>query len=301
MAKFIELIEDLKKDKNAVIMAHYSQKDPIKDIADFIGDSLFLSTKAAEIKTEIVVSCGSNYAAENIKIFAPNKIVLQPDVFSVCKMIQKFELEELKELKEINPEAAVVADFKSSAEMKALSDICCTDANAVELVDKMFEDEVIFLPDKNLGEYINKKSRKKIITVDSYCPAHNSIKIKDIRRLKNIFPDILTAVHPGCRPGVIENADFVDDYRGILEYVNKSALKKFAVGAERVLLYQLKKENPDKRFFLLNHKQICRSMKRNNLNKIANALKYMETIIEIDDDVRLKARNSIKKMEYYSI
>ncbi|MFW5891198.1 MAG: quinolinate synthase NadA [bacterium] len=299
MQNTLKFIEDIKKEKKAVIVAHYTQSDQIKDIADYIGDSLFLAYKLTESEAKVVVSCGPNYLAENIKILFPKKIVLQSDVFSICEMIKKVDLDNLKKIIIDNPEAAVVSNIKSTAEMKAMSDICCTDTNALEIVNKLFEEKVIFFPDKNLGDYIRKRTNKNIITLDSCCPVNNAAQIKDIERLKNIYPDIIVGAHPGCKEEIVKNADFIDDFTGPIEYINKSKTKKFGIAAESGLLYKLKKENPNKKFYLLNHHLICKVMKRNNLTNVIDSLENMETAIEIDEEIRLKAENNIEKMKYY--
>jgi quinolinate synthase len=296
MLNLKEEIEKLKKERNAVIVAHNYQPDSVQAIADYIGDSFGLSKKAAELKEEVIVFCGVKFMAESAKIVSPEKTVLIPEIDAGCPMADMAELENLKKFKEKHPEAAVVSYVNSSAAVKSESDICCTSSNAVKIVNSLPHAEIIFLPDKNLGDYVSKRTDKKIIFWEGFCPTHNRVLLEDVKTVRERYPEAPILAHPECRPEVLKEADFIGSTAGILDYAAKSSAERLIIGTEKGLLYRLKDENPDKEFHLLSSELICRNMKKTNLRKVADSLKNMETKIEIGEKTRIKAEKALQSM-----
>ena len=251
MSKLQKKLNKLKKEKNAVILAHNYQPAEVQKAADYVGDSFGLSQKAAELKAEVIVFCGVTFMAESAKILSPDKTVLIPEKFAGCPMADMADLESLNKLKEKYPEAAVVCYVNSSAEIKAESDICCTSSNAVEIVNSIEADRVIFLPDQNLANFVEQKTEKEIIKWDGYCPIHHQVQKKDIKRMKKSYPEAVIAVHPECKSEVIAAADFVGSTAAILEYAKNTEAQKIIIGTELGLLHRLKEENKEKDFYLL--------------------------------------------------
>lgn len=296
MNNLIRKIEKLKKEKNAVIVAHNYQPDAVQEIADYVGDSFGLSKKAAELDEEVIVFCGVKFMAESAKTVAPDKTVLIPEINAGCPMADMADLESLRDFKAEHPDAAVVSYVNSSAAVKSESDICCTSSNAVRVVESLEEQKVIFLPDKNLANYVSKNTDKEIIFWEGFCPTHNRVSSDDIANIKEKYPDAPLLVHPECRPEIVEKADFIGSTAGILQYASESEADKLIIGTEKGLFYRLKADNPEKEFYLLSPKLICRNMKKTNLQKIADSLENMETVIELDEELRLKAEAALNKM-----
>lgn len=292
----VKEIEKLKKERNAVIVAHNYQPDSVQVIADYIGDSFGLSKKAAELKEEVIVFCGVKFMAESAKIVSPEKIVLIPEINAGCPMADMADLESLKGFKQQHPDAAVVSYVNSSAAVKSESDICCTSSNAVKIVNLLPQEKIIFLPDKNLGDYVNKRTDKEIIFWEGFCPTHHRVMLEDVKNSQEIYPDAPILAHPECRAEVLEKADYIGSTAGILDYAKKSDAEKLIIGTEKGLLYRLKKENPEKEFHLLSSQLICRNMKKTNLKKIFNSLKNMDGEIKIDEKIRIKAEKALQAM-----
>lgn len=292
----VKEIEKLKKERNAVIVAHNYQPDSVQMIADYIGDSFGLSKKAAELKEEVIVFCGVKFMAESAKIVSPEKTVLIPEINAGCPMADMADLESLKVFKQQHPDTAVVSYVNSSAAVKSESDICCTSSNAVKIVNSLPQEKIIFLPDKNLGDYVNKRTDKEIIFWEGFCPTHHRVMPEDVKNSQEIYPDAPILAHPECRTEVLEAADFIGSTAGILDYAKNSDAEKLIIGTEKGLLYRLKEENPDKEFHLLSSQLICRNMKKTNLKKIFNSLKNMESKIEIDEKIRIKAEKALQAM-----
>jgi quinolinate synthase len=292
----VKEIEKLKKERNAVIVAHNYQPDSVQVIADYIGDSFGLSKKAAELKEEVIVFCGVKFMAESAKIVSPEKIVLIPEINAGCPMADMADLESLKGFKQQHPDAAVVSYVNSSAAVKSESDICCTSSNAVKIVNLLPQEKIIFLPDKNLGDYVNKRTDKEVIFWEGFCPTHHRVMLEDVKNSQEIYPDAPILAHPECRAEVLEKADYIGSTAGILDYAKKSDSEKLIIGTEKGLLYRLKKENPEKEFHLLSSQLICRNMKKTNLKKIFNSLKNMDGEIKIDEKIRIKAEKALQAM-----
>ncbi len=293
----IESIIKLKSEKDAVILAHNYQIGAVQDIADFVGDSLQLSIEAASTKSKIIVFCGVHFMAETAKIISPDKKVLIPDKSAGCPMADMITEEQLRELKEQNPGAVVVCYVNSSARVKALSDICCTSSNAINVVNSIPEDKkIIFIPDKYLGSFVISRTGREMLLWNGYCPTHVRINVKTIIGLKKEHLDAVVLVHPECTPDVVEIADEVLSTGQMLKFARESEKKEFIIATEIGLLHRLQKENPDKIFYPALNQAICPNMKLINVEKIMWSLE--EEIYEIDlpEEVMDKARSSIEKM-----
>jgi len=245
----VEEINKLKKEKNAIILVHNYQRSEIQDIADYLGDSLGLSREAAKTDVNIIVFCGVRFMAETAKILSPGKKVLLPRKEAGCPMADMVTAEDLKRLKGKHPDAKVVSYVNTNADVKAESDICCTSANAVEVVRNLKTERIIFTPDKNLAAYCQRFTNKEIIPWNGYCYVHEKIRKEEVRLAKEKFPDALLLVHPECNPSVIDLADEVLSTSGMVNFVKKSDKKRFLIGTEEGLIYRLKKENPGKEFY----------------------------------------------------
>ncbi|MDZ7837060.1 MAG: quinolinate synthase NadA [Actinomycetota bacterium] len=290
-------IAKLKKEKNAVILAHNYQIGEVQDIADFVGDSLQLSIKAAETKSDIIVFCGVKFMAETAKILSPDRMVLLPDQYSGCPMADMINAGQLKELKQKYPEAVVVCYVNSTAEVKALSDICCTSSNAVKIINSIDKHkQIIFIPDKYLGSYVQRKTGREMVLWNGYCPTHVTISAKHIVQLKKEHLDAAVIVHPEAPPDVIDVADKVASTGGMLEYVKNSSGKEFIIGTEIGIIHRMKKENPKKIFYPASPRTICPNMKLINLEKIYWALEEEQYQIKLSRDIIEKARGAIDRM-----
>ena len=292
-----ENIAKLKTKKDAIILAHNYQIGEVQDIADFIGDSLQLSIEASKIKNKIIVFCGVHFMAETAKILSPQKKVLLPDINSGCPMADMINASQLDELKNKYPDAVVVCYVNSSAEVKALSDICCTSSNAVNVVKSIPKNkEIIFIPDKYLGNYVQSQTGRELILWNGYCPTHVSINAKNIIQLKKKHLDAVVIVHPECTPDVIKVADKVASTGGMIKYAKKTRKKEFIIGTEIGIIHRLKKENPYKIFHPALGNAICPNMKLINLEKVLLSLEEERHEIDITEEVIQKARSAIDKM-----
>jgi quinolinate synthase len=300
MKKNISLIDNivkLKTEKDAIILAHNYQIDEIQDIADFVGDSLQLSMKASKVKNKIIVFCGVHFMAETAKIISPEKKELLPDKYSGCPMADMITDKQLADLKKEYPGAVVVCYVNTSARVKALSDICCTSSNAVKVVNSIPADrQIIFIPDKYLGSYVQSQTGRKMILWNGFCPTHAMIDVKTIIALKKEHAGAVVLVHPECTPDVIEIAEKVASTGGMLSFVKQSTKKEFIIGTEIGLIYRLKKENPDKVFYPASGRAICPNMKLINLEKLLWSLEEEQFKIRLPQDVIDKARTAIDNM-----
>ncbi|MBE3089563.1 MAG: quinolinate synthase NadA [Actinobacteria bacterium] len=300
MKKNISLIDNivkLKTEKDAIILAHNYQIDEIQDIADFVGDSLQLSIEASKVKNKIIVFCGVHFMAETAKIISPERKVLLPDKYSGCPMADMITDKQLANLKKEYPGAVVVCYVNTSARVKALSDVCCTSSNAVKVVNSIPGDkQIIFIPDKYLGSYVQGQTGRKMILWNGFCPTHARIDVKTIIALKKEHLSAVVLVHPECTPDVIEIADKVASTGGMLSFVKQSTKKEFIIGTEIGLIYRLKKENYDKVFYPASSHAICPNMKLINLEKLLWALEEEQFEIKLPQDVIDKARTAIDNM-----
>jgi len=301
--KIIDDIARLKKERNAVILAHNYQLPEIQDIADYIGDSLGLSMRASRTDKDVVVFCGVYFMAETAKILSPQKTVLVPDKNAGCPMADMITASQLRELKAKHPNAKTICYVNTPAEVKAECDLCCTSSNAVEIAEDAFdqEDEVIFVPDKYLANYVSSRTGRRFITWNGYCSAHLKILPNDIRRQKKLHSEAKVIVHPECTPDVIKLADRALSTGGMCEYASTTDAKEMIIGTENGLLYRLKKENPGKTFYPASDLAVCPNMKLTTLEKVHSCLKNMEFMIELPEDTISRAGQSIQKMVQMAI
>jgi len=293
----VKKIQELKRKRKAIILAHNYQLPEIQDIADYIGDSLGLSQKAAQADAEVIVFCGVHFMAETASILCPHKTVLMPDINAGCPMVGMVDLAELKSTRKEYPQSMVVCYVNTSAEVKAESDICCTSANAVKVVQSLnSEGEIIFVPDKYLGQYVEGQTGRKMVLWDGYCPVHVKILAEDILRKKKKHPEAEVIVHPECTPEVIKLANRVLSTSGMCQYARESRAKEIIVGTETGLIWRLQKENPDKKFYPASELAICPNMKLTNLEKVLWVLEDMKSEVKVPDRIRVKAMRAVNRM-----
>jgi quinolinate synthase len=295
--ELIEKIQALKKERNAVIVAHNYQVDDVQEVADIVGDSFALSKYCASGNADVIVFCGVHFMAESAKILSPEKTVLLPEKDAGCPMADMVTADALRREKEKYKDAAVVCYINSSAEVKAECDVCCTSSNALKVVGSLKEKDILFVPDQNLGSYIAAKlPEKNFILWKGFCATHHRIKKDEVIKIREMHPDALVLVHPECRPEVVEMADFVGSTKQIIDYANSSPHQKFIIGTEMGVLYKLKKDNPGKTFYLLSPGLICPNMKKTSLESVYNALNEMKYEINVDPQISAKARRALDRM-----
>jgi len=295
--KLYHKIDDLRQKRNAVIVAHYYQNDDVQEIADVVGDSFALAKYCASTDKDVIVFCGVHFMAESANILSPQKTVLLPVIDAGCPMADTAAVEDLKLIKSHYPNAAVVSYVNTTAEIKAESDVCCTSSNAVKIVKSLAEDEIIFVPDQNLGSYVEKQvPEKKFIKWQGCCMVHHRMQAEVVEEAKEKMPGVPILVHPECRPEVVEKADFVGSTKQIIEYATKSEAGEFLIGTEKGILYELKKRNPNKKFHLLSQSLLCKDMKKTNLKDVYYSLKNMEYEIRVEEDIRVKAQRALDRM-----
>lgn len=295
LADLQQQVARLKRERNAIILAHYYQRSEIQEVADYVGDSFGLSQTAAETDAEVIVFCGVHFMAESAYILAPDKTVILPEPRAGCPMADMASPDAVRDARRKYPNAALVAYVNTSAAVKAHVDICCTSANAVKVVESLPHDEVVFLPDCNLANWIQKQTQKKIIPWEGHCNTHARLTRKRVIELKTQHPEAVILVHPECRPDVVEIADGVHSTTGIANHVRQSAATEFIIGTESGILHTLRKENPDKVFYLADE-IICPNMKANTLVKVARALETMEPKVTVSDETRRAAYQSLERM-----
>jgi len=295
-APLTERILKLKKERNAVILAHNYQLGEVQDIADFVGDSLELSQNAAKTKADVIVFCGVHFMAETASILNPDKTVLLPDQHAGCPMANMINARQLREEKKKFPKATTVCYINTTAEVKAESDICCTSANGVKVVESIPNDEIIFVPDQYLGHFISTKTKKTMHLWPGYCPTHTRIRAEDITRLRSEYPNARAVVHPECRPEVIAVADEVLSTGGIIRYAKREDVKEVIVGTELGIIYRLRKENPGKRFIPVTEQAVCPNMKLITLEKVLWSLEEMAPLVKVAEPIRVKAKAAVDKM-----
>lgn len=286
----------LKEDRHAIILAHNYQPADVQDIADLTGDSLELSRAAATMDGDVIVFCGVDFMAETAAIISPEKTVLLPAHDACCPMADMITADELKLVKSRHPDAAVVCYVNTTAEVKAESDICCTSSNAVKVVNSLKEDQIIFIPDRNLGLYTQRFTKKEILPWEGFCIVHDRITPDHVREAHDLHPGAIILVHPECRPEVIDLADHVASTSGIIRYVCESQKKEFIIGTEIGILHRLRKECPAKKCYPLSQAAICTNMKKTDLNKVRNALISMQPRITVPEEIADRARCAIERM-----
>src|SRR5690554_1417748 len=300
--RIIERILKLKKEKNAIILAHFYQIPQIQNIADFVGDSLNLAEKARTAKEDLILFCGVHFMGETAKILNPNKKVIIPDLNAGCSLADSCKYEDFKAFKEQYPEHIVISYINCSAEIKTLSDIICTSGNAVQLVNSLPKDQkIIFAPDKNLGGYINRISGRDMVLWDGTCEVHELLTSEYVLLTKKSNPDAILVAHPECNDAVLQLADFVGSTSAMINYIKKSVNKKFLVATESGIVHQLKKDNPEKEFIVVTQDESCscndcQYMKLNTLEKVLSSLENEEFEILLEQNIIADAKKPIIKM-----
>jgi quinolinate synthase len=292
----IERILALKKEKNAVILSHNYQRGEVQDIADFVGDSLELSQKAVDTSADVIVFCGVHFMAETASILNPGKTVLLPDASAGCPMADMINSMQLRQKKQELPGYTVVTYINSTAAVKAESDYCCTSANGVKVVNTIKSDKILFVPDQYLGDFISKKTGKKMELWPGYCPTHVRIKPEDIKKQRKEHPKAKVVVHPECLPEVIALADEALSTSGIIRYAARPDVDELIVGTEVEILHRLNKENPGKKFYPASKQATCPNMKKITLEKILESLEMMMPVVKVPEEIRVKAKAPVDRM-----
>ena len=319
-ASLQEQVLELKKKKRAIILSHNYQRDEVQDIADFVGDSLELSRVAATKECEVIVFCGVHFMAESASILSPDKTVLLPELDALCPMADMINVDSprpvrtrfpgfdnppayvypaeftLRDIKRQYPGVPVVAYVNTTAEVKAESDICCTSANVVKVIESLPGDEVICIPDKNLSMWAARNTKKKVIAWDGYCNIHERVTTDDVKKARSEHPGALVMAHPECRIEVLEMADHVTSTSGMLRYARASEAKEFIVGTEIGLMHRLRMENPEKEFYALRKDMICPNMKRTTLKSILRAFQENTYVVKVPEEIRVPAKRALDRM-----
>lgn len=293
-----EKILELKKEKNAVILAHCYQNVEIDEIADYVGDSLYLSQKAAESDADIIVFAGVTFMAQTAKIISPDKKVIIPSLDCGCDMADMITLNQLREFKSKYPDIPTVCYINSTAEVKSECDICCTSSNAVKIVKSLNSDKVLFLPDQFLGKWVESQlDGVEVITYNGCCPIHNKVTADDVKLMKSKHPGVRVLTHPECRVEVTQISDYVGSTTGIMKYVaDNKDLNEFIIVTEKGVIDRLRRDYPDKKFYLIREDMICASMKTNRFEDIYNALSEEKFEVTLDKDISKKALVCIERM-----
>ncbi len=295
--RLIEQIKKLKAERDAVILAHNYQPGEIQDLADFSGDSLGLSIQASETDADVIVFCGVRFMAETAAILSPEKTVLLPEKSAGCPMADMITAEQLRQLKQENPDALVVCYVNSTAEVKAESDYCCTSANAVEIVNSLPEDKrIIFVPDQHLGQFVAERTGRKLVLWPGYCTTHVLITADDIKTARAKHPDAIVMAHPECTEPVKEASDELLSTGQMLKFAAKSTVKRFIIATEIGIIHALKKQNPEAEFFPASHRAICPNMKKITVDKVVGSLQDMQYKITVPEAIRIKAVKSLDRM-----
>lgn len=289
-------VQRLKRERNAIILVHNYQIPEVQDVGDFIGDSLGLSMQAAKTDADVIVFCGVDFMAESAKILNPKKTVLLPELGARCPMAEMIDRAGIVRIKSEHPQAESVAYVNTSAETKAEVDICCTSSNAIKVVASLTSPEVIFVPDANLGYWVQRwEKRKKLILWPGFCPTHDSITPEMILEQKRLHPDAVVIAHPECRPEVLDMVDAVRSTEGMINFAKESEKREFIIATEKEMVYRLHTLLPDKEFYPLPG-VTCPNMKRTNLQSVVNALENMQHEIIIPEDIIKRARMPLERM-----
>ena len=297
MRNLVEEIKKLKEEKNAIILAHSYQNIEIDEVADFVGDSLYLSRRAKDTNADIIVLAGVYFMAQTAKIISPEKKVLLPNLNAGCLMADMINHEQMVKFKEPYPNTPVVCYINSTAEVKAECDICCTSSNALEIVKSLNSKRVLFIPDANLGKWVESKlDGVEVITYDGNCPVHNNIDTQDILDARKKYPSAKILIHPECKPEVSKLGDYVGSTSGIIDYVKAHKDTQYVIVTEKGVADRLKRDYPDREFILIKNDMLCESMKLTSLEEIKYSLEHEVNEITLDEDIRLKSASCIKRM-----
>ena len=293
----ITRIKELKREKNAVILAHYYVPGEVQAVADYIGDSFYLSKIATGIEADTIVFCGVSFMGESAKILNPNKIVLMPDETADCAMAHMAAVDKIKKVRAEYEDVAVVCYINSTAELKTHSDVCVTSANAVDIVKALPNQNIYFIPDQNLAHYVAEQvPEKHFIFNDGFCPIHHQLTLNEVRLAKEKYPNAEFLVHPECQSEILKEAQYIGSTSGIIDYATKSECKEFIIGTENGVLYELQQKNPDKIFHLVSDKMVCMDMKKITVDKVLVALEDMTYQMEVTEQVRNDANKSLNRM-----
>lgn len=293
----MDKILKLKEEKSVFIIAHYYQRPEVQDIADFVGDSYGMAIAATKCEHDTVLVAGVDFMAETAAILCPDKTILSPEPAATCPMADRVNIEDIINYRKENPDSLVVSYVNTSAEVKALTDVCCTSSNAVKIISKIPADKkVIFLPDMNLCNYVSEYLNRKLDTYPSWCPTHNKLKAAEIEKLKEEYPEALVLVHPECTEEVRKLADYIGSTAGIIKYAEESNEKTFIIATENGILHTLAKKCPDKKFILASEELICPNMKSITLEKIIDSIENNRTVIEVEESIRVKAHKALDEM-----
>ena len=292
-----ERIEQLKKEKDIVILAHYYVDGEVQEIADLVGDSYFLAKKATEVSQRNILFCGVSFMGESAKILNPGKRVIMADEFADCPMAHMVDIAKIQQVREQYPDVAVVCYVNSTAEIKAYSDVCVTSSNALRVVQSLPNKHIFFIPDNNLGRYISTLvPEKEFIFNDGFCHVHTSIHRENVEEAKKLHPNAQVLTHPECTADVLEISDFIGSTSEILDSATKSDAKEFIICTEMGIFFELEQKNPDKRFYSVGHRQFCPNMKKITLEKVVRAMEEMEPEVTMDEELRVKANAPLVKM-----
>lgn len=287
----------LKRERNATIVAHMYQVGEVQEIADMVGDSFALARYCAASPAETIVFCGVHFMAESAKILSPDKTVLLPEIHAGCPMADTITAEALRARKAELPGVPVVCYINTSADVKAECDLCCTSSNAVDVIRSMPEKDILFVPDQNLGRWVAEQvPEKNLILWDGMCITHHRIRRDEVLKMKQLHPDALFLVHPECRPEIVELADYVGSTKGIIDFARNSTATKFLIGTEMGVLHPLERDNPGKTFWLAAPGLVCPNMKKTSLRSVHESLRDGKYDIQVDEDIRLRAKTCLDRM-----
>lgn len=290
-------IAALKKEKDAVILAHYYVDGSVQEIADFVGDSYYLAKKATTVSERVIIFCGVSFMGESAKILNPDKKVVMADETADCPMAHMVDVDRIKEVRQEYPDVAVVCYVNSTAEIKAASDVCVTSSNAIKIVKNLPNHDIFFIPDNNLGRYVAKQlPDKHFIFNDGFCHVHKSIHREDVLKAKEVHPEALVLAHPECTEDTLELADFIGSTSQIIDYVTESPEKVFIICTEMGIFYELMQKNPEKKFYSVGHRQFCPNMKKVRLESVLSALQNLAPEVELEEEMRNAAKLPLERM-----
>ena len=298
MKEIIEEINQLKKEKNAVILAHYYVDGAIQDIADYLGDSYYLSKIAVDCPQDVIVFAGVEFMGESAKLLSPNKTVLMPDANADCPMAHMVDEQFINKMRAQYDDLCVVCYINSTARIKTLSDVCVTSSNAKKIVGALPNKNILFIPDQNLGKHIAKMfPEKNFLFCDGHCPSHYQITVDDLKKAKAAHPNAPILIHPECKPECVALSDYAGSTSGIIDYAaNDNEHDEFIVATEVGVIHEMEKQNPNKKFYLVSEKLVCPNMKKNTLEKVRDCLKYGLNKVELDDEFMAKAKKPLERM-----
>ena len=292
-----EKIEKLKKEKNAVVLAHYYVSPEVQEIADYIGDSFYLSKVAVDLQEQTIVFCGVSFMGESAKILNPEKTVLMPDPHADCAMAHMAQEETIRKMRETYDDLAVVCYINSIAHLKQYADVCVTSANAVKIVKALPQKNIFFIPDRNLAYHVSQLvPEKHFIFNEGFCPVHEAMKLQEVQQAKKAHPEALVLTHPECRRELLELADYVGSTSGIIAYATKSDAREFIICTEEGVRYELAQKNPEKTFYFTKTEPVCHDMKKVTLEKVAHVLETGENEVFVTEELRENAKKSLERM-----